>query len=105
MTDSIQPVNPGQGGEVRRAVYSYVPFSDDDSAVSLSPLQILNALLRQRRWIVAVVLSCTVVGVGATLLLRGWRSEASFAPNASDQGGSQIAGLAAQFGVNIGSLQ
>ncbi len=105
MTESLQPENPGQGREPHRAVYSYVPFSDDDRAVSLSPLQILNALLRQRRWILAVILLCTVVGLGATLLLRGWRSEASFSPNSSEQGSSQLAGLAAQFGVNIGALQ
>ena len=105
MTDQMQSGSPGQGQETRPIVYSYAPFSDDESAVALSPLRLLNALLRQRRWITGVTLICTMVGVGATILFRGWRSEASFAPNTSDQNGSQLAGLAAQFGVNLGSLQ
>ncbi len=100
MTEPIEPNKAG--GPV---LYSYAPFSDDDNAVSLSPLRMVNALLRQRRWIVAISLLFSVAGLSATLLLRGWRSEASFAPSSPPQSGSQLAGLAAQFGVNIGGLE
>ncbi len=105
MTEPGKPIEQARGSADETVVYSYPTFGDDSEVASLSPLELVNTVLRQRRMIAGITLAVIVSVLVLTVLLRGWRAEASFAPSSSGSGMSQVAGLAAQFGVNLSSLQ
>jgi len=82
----------------------YVLPYEDAEGVALSPLTFLSTVLRHRVRVAIWILGC---GAGAgliTLLLRGYRAESSFAPQTNQSSISSLAGLASQFGFNVGSL-
>jgi uncharacterized protein involved in exopolysaccharide biosynthesis len=84
--------------------YRYALPLEEEEAVSLSPIGLLNTLLRHRRLVVGAAFVTTVLATVLTVLLRGYRSESSFAPQTADAKASQLVGLAAQFGVNVGAF-
>lgn len=76
------------------------PYLEDVSLIALA-----NALLR--RW--KLVLAAPILGALLALALvalspRQYVATSVFAPQSSDQGASRVAGLAAQFGVNLGPV-
>jgi len=78
------------------------PAGDQGPEARISLVGTAIVLLRHRR----VVAGCTVVVFVATLaytlLFPKYTAESSFTPNGTQGLASQFAGLAAQFGVNIG---
>src|SRR3954468_10013112 len=68
---------------------------------SLSILGVTNVVLRNRRLVLAVVLAVAVLAVlRAALAPRVYASSASFIP-AGRKAPSPVAGIAAQFGINM----
>lgn len=90
--------------EPRRPPHGYVLPLAEEEAVSLSPIGFVNTLLRHRRLVIGVAFIAAVLGTTLTILLRGYRAESSFAPQTADAKGSQVVGLAAQFGFSLGGL-
>ena len=89
---------------IRQGGYAFVVSEDGEEGVTLSPVGLVNLLLRHRRKIVAWGLVCGLVAGILTALLRGYKAEASFAPQTNGVNASSFSGLAAQFGVNLSSL-
>ena len=89
---------------VQQGGYAFVVAEDDKEGVGLSPVGFVNLLLRNRKSIVVWALVCGIVAGVLTALLRGYTAEASFAPQTSGISASSLSGLAAQFGVNLSSL-
>lgn len=78
--------------------------SGTDHPDGISLVQLLNILLRRRRLIVAVPLGIAVLLVVVGLLQRRtYTVSATFVPQSANVGPSQLAGLAAQFGVSVGT--
>jgi uncharacterized protein involved in exopolysaccharide biosynthesis len=78
---------------------------EDAQGVALSPVSFLSTLLRHRRRILAWIVACGVTAALATLLLRSYGAESSFAPQTTQPPNmSSLAGLASQFGFNLPSL-
>lgn len=74
-----------------------------DDEISL--WEVLAVLVRRRAVIVRTVVACAVLAILVTFLqARSWTTQASFRPQGSD-GPGELAGLAAQFGVNIGAVE
>ncbi|MDP2529451.1 MAG: GNVR domain-containing protein [Candidatus Palauibacterales bacterium] len=74
------------------------------SRAALTPLEAANVLLRHWRLVVGVPLALAfVVGLVGLLRPREYTSGASFMPNQGSSNNSALAGIAAQFGVNIGA--
>ena len=74
------------------------------SRAALTPLEAANVLLRHWRLVVGVPLALAfVVGLVGLLRPREYTSGASFMPNQASSSNTALAGIAAQFGVNIGA--
>jgi uncharacterized protein involved in exopolysaccharide biosynthesis len=85
-------------------VVEYVLPYEDVEGLSLSPVSLLNTVLRHRR---RLIISSLLFGVGVALLtvaLRKYEAEASFAPQSNQANPSSLAGLASQFGFNLATL-
>lgn len=75
--------------------------ADEGDLAGVSPFRLLATLLRHRILIIRCALAAVVLFVGVTLALpRSWTVSASFIPQARKTP-SNLAGLAAQFGVAI----
>jgi uncharacterized protein involved in exopolysaccharide biosynthesis len=70
----------------------------------ISPLAALATLIRYRY--VIIFLAGMISGMSAlgTWMFRQYTAESRFVPEVSEANASQVAGLAAQFGINIGSM-
>ena len=70
-----------------------------------SMLWLVNVLLKGRRLLVGVPAALVLLTAVITLLQpRQFEAEASFVPQATSNPALRYAGLAAQFGINVGSL-
>lgn len=79
----------------------YAPAPGPDDEISL--WEVLAVLLRRRSLIVRTAGAVIVVAIAVAFLRdRTWTTEASFRPQGSS-GASELAALASQFGVNVGS--
>ena len=68
----------------------------------LSFLDLVNVVLRHRGLVLGLPILLAALVVLATMLsARTYTASASFMPEASDKGGSRLAGIAAQFGVVV----
>lgn len=68
-------------------------------------MEIANVLLRHRRVVVALPVALAALVVGIVFLLpRSYSSSVSFVPEAEQTQASRLSGIAAQFGMNIGSF-
>lgn len=77
------------------------PAAPPDDEISL--WEVLAVLIRRRAVIVWSVAVCALLAILVTFLQpRSWTTSASFRPQGSD-GPGELASLAAQFGVNVGS--
>ncbi len=85
-------------------VYGYQVIVEEGDVGRVSVFGLLNTILRYRRVLVGLTAGVALLGVGLGLALRGYRAESSFAPHVTEGQGSQLAGLAAQFGVSLGGL-
>ncbi|WP_411280388.1 hypothetical protein [Gemmatimonas sp.] len=76
------------------------------SLAALTALDVLRLALRRRRLLLVLpmLVAITVVGVGL-LADRQWVSQATFVAQSPGGGISRLAGLAAQFGVNVPNAQ
>lgn len=76
------------------------------SHATLTAIDVLRLALRKRRLLLVVpmVVAAVVVGVGL-LADRQWVSQATFVAQSPGGGISRLAGLAAQFGVNVPNAQ
>lgn len=74
----------------------------DSWAPAVSPIGVANFVLRSRTWIVAGAVAGGALLGTMTLLGRDYVAQSRFAPQSSSGGQAQIAGLAAQFGFNLG---
>lgn len=76
---------------------------DQDADASVSPAQLLRAVLRQRKLIARIVFVVLVLTAAAVLLRpRQYTVVTSFVPD-SRRPGSNLSGIAAQLGVPVGS--
>lgn len=73
---------------------------------TLTALDVLRLALRKRRLLLVapMLVAATVVGIGL-LADRQWVSQATFVAQSPGGGISRLAGLAAQFGVNVPNAQ
>jgi uncharacterized protein involved in exopolysaccharide biosynthesis len=70
---------------------------------ALTPIEAANVVLRHWRLVLLVPLGLAfLVGLWGLLKPRDYSSSASFMPNQESSTASSLAGIAAQFGVNIG---
>ena len=70
----------------------------------VSLLDLINVVLRHRWLVVGLpLLFFTIGGVVSLFRDRTWTSSASFVPQSSDPIGSQLGGVAAQFGLQLAS--
>ena len=70
-----------------------------------SILWFVNTLLRSRRLLVGMPAALVLLAVAVTLTrARKFEAESSFVPQSSTNPALRYAGLAAQFGINVGSL-
>jgi len=104
MMDNEQSKNDNQGVERPPGVIEYVLPYNDAEGVALSPVALLNTLLRHRRLLVTWALVLALVAGVLTLLMRKYRAEASFSPQSNQPTASSLAGLASQFGFNVGTM-
>lgn len=73
----------------------------DDNGISL--VGEVNVLLRHWRLVVVLPLAMALVAVAGTLIRgRAYQAESRFTPQAEENNAGRLAGLAAQFGVNLG---
>lgn len=80
------------------------PLTTHQATDEISLVSLANVLLRSRRTIVRWVGGGFLLGIAWALLTpRTWTSHSSFQPQSSGMGGDvgQLAGLAAQFGVQL----
>lgn len=88
-------------GATARAGAGYTPAPIPDDEISL--WEVLAVLVRRRRLIVRTAVVVVVAAVAVAFLrARTWTTEATFRPQGSG-GASELAALASQFGVNVGS--
>ena len=71
-------------------------------AAPVSPIGVANFVLRSSRWLVGGAVLGGALFAVATLATRSYVAESRFTPQSSSGGQAQIAGLAAQFGFNVG---
>lgn len=105
MSDAPISREPGSS-QTRQANVSVGPYrvvTDDGDATQLSVLGLAATLLRRRRLIILTATVTAGVLVLGTALFRSFRATSSLAPHDTDRN-SQLAGLAAQFGLNIGGV-
>lgn len=76
---------------------------DEPAAATVSLLGIGTLVLRERRLILWTVAVALVLALVYAIGFRKYRATSSFAPHITEAGGSQLAGLAAQFGLSLGS--
>jgi uncharacterized protein involved in exopolysaccharide biosynthesis len=79
-----------------------MPTSDASNGDDLrvTPAQVLAILVRYPRLVLGLPIGLAVAGVGYVLLLGSFLATSSFTPEAGG-GVASLAGLAAQFGVNV----
>src|ERR1041385_1442915 len=95
------PMPREKPGSPTRAEVGYWPEYRHGDEVALFGFVAL--LLRQRRLLVSVGLGVALVTIGLSLWLRRYVATSAFVPRQASTGLSQLAGLASQFGVNLGS--
>ncbi len=104
MTESLDRIGEEPIVQRRPEKYGYVlPFEDDEGA-SFSPIQLASVVLRYRKLVLTATVATGVAALVLSLLFRRQYAESSFAPLSTEANASQLAGLAAQFGVNLGGL-
>ncbi len=97
-------MNGGEGPGPARGPASGPARGSAASRAALTPLEAANVLLRHWRPVVGVPLALAfVVGLAGLLRPREYTSGASFMPNQATSNNTALAGIAAQFGVNIGA--
>ena len=68
----------------------------------VSVLRLINMLLRHRAWVISLpILAVLLTAVYTIMQPRTYTSGGSFIPIATDQSGSGVSGLAAQFGITV----
>ena len=81
MMDNEQSKNDNQGVERPPGVIEYVLPYNDAEGVALSPVALLNTLLRHRRLLVTWALVLALVAGVLTLLMRKYRAGRVSLPN------------------------
>lgn len=79
-------------------------MTTEAQAITLELMHVLRVLLRRRGLVLTGVIVTTLLALGGGLLVRGYHAQATFAPTMpkTPEGLSSLAGLAQQFGVNVG---
>lgn len=79
-------------------------MTTEAQAITLELMHVLRVLLRRRGLVLAGIIMATLLVLGGGLIFRSYNARATFAPTMpkGPEGLSSLAGLAQQFGVNVG---